>query len=479
MIEGHKVVTSHEMARIEKRSFDAGASEEIFMEKAGRGIADCVERKALEWGTKKQVTLLIGKGNNGGDAFVAGAHLMGRGFQVQAYHLFQAHDSSPLCQENRRRFLDDGGEVYYPKALDEIAFFPKGLILDGLFGTGFTGQVEGFVSEVIDFANDSGIPIIAIDIPSALQIHARHTAYLGLPKVQFFEGEGFGCIGSLERIDFGLDLAFIHEAKAQAHLLNEKAVLSLLPHLKRTQHKYEAGYVLGVAGSKAMSGAAMLASMAALRMGAGIVRLFHPEGMTANFPYELLHEPWDADRFTEEARRAKSCFIGPGLGPFVQVRDVGLTLPCVIDADGLEIFKDKRIMQPHILTPHLGEMKKLLGGDEVNFEICQQYAEERGATLVLKGAPTVIFHPGTKPLIVMRGDPGMATAGSGDVLTGMLAALLAEGLGTREAAALGVYLHGRAGELAAQEHTSYGVIASDLIHFVNRAIPSSKEVVGE
>lgn len=477
-MEGYKVIRSSEMARIEKLSLNDGASSEAYMETAGEGIARVVEKKVAAWDLMKEVTLLVGRGNNGGDAFVAGAYLLDRGFEVNAYHLFELEQSSPLCQKQAKNFQDAGGDIFYPDEIDDIFFFPHGVIVDGIFGTGFYGSATGFVGEVIRLANETKIPIISIDIPSAFEVEARETIYLGLPKIEFFEKRHFDFVGQLSRVDFGLDMSYVHEAVAEAHLLNEKALE--MPSIRRTRHKYEAGYVVGLAGSKAMSGAAVLAGYAALKTGAGIVRIFHEAGMHACAPPELILSPFDETHFLKEAKRASAFLLGPGLGSDEMVRAVidQLSDPCVIDADALNCIHDVDIVAPHILTPHRGEMTRLLGCEPTR-ENCQAFVDERGATLVLKGAPTTIFHPGCLPLIVTAGDSGMATAGSGDVLSGMLAALLAQGMSLREAAALGVYLHGKAGEIAAKNSTSYSLVASDLIHAVNLAIPSLSVVFGE
>ena len=371
-----------------------------------------------------------------------------------------------------------GGDVHRGK---DRAF--KGVILDGLLGTGFQGKLEGKFVEIIEQANHSGLPILSIDIPSGVNgntgeidpiaIEAKETIFLGLPKLGFFLKKGFNSVGKLYGLDFGMDIRFIQEAKASAYLINEKALRQLLPPLKRTRHKYEAGYVIALAGSPGMPGAAMLSCLAALRTGAGIVRLFHPEGMEEELttsPYELIRTPYawgDPSKIFEEAKRASAALIGPGLGreeqmhTFVQQVVDGLKVPCVIDADGL--FHLKRFPEGAILTPHHQEMCTLLGTNVLSQELCQKFADQNKVTVVLKGAPTWIYHPDTLPLIVCAGDPGMATAGTGDVLTGMITALVAQKVKGREAAALGVYLHAIAGEIAAQRKTSYNMIASDLI----------------
>lgn len=485
-LEGYKVITAQEMARIEKLSIEEGASSEGYMLKAGEGITKCVldfiEQKKLG----KEVTLLVGKGNNGGDAFVVGTLLRKGGFSVQAYHLFQDAESSPLCQKHQQAFVDAGGLLFFPKKASEICC--KGLIIDGLFGTGFQGKLERFLLDALTHVNQSHLPILAIDIPSGvngntgaahpLAIQATETLFLGLPKKGFFLGDGYNYIGKLKPVDFGMDVSYICQAKGLAHLLNEKFLPTLLPPLTRTRHKYQAGYILAIAGSPGMAGAALLSSLAALRTGAGIIRLFHPIGMEKELiqaPYEIIRTPYkeDPEPVLLEMSRAAAILAGPGLGKnsaqgaFLKALIKKVDKPMIIDADALFHLKGmlKHLPFPCILTPHHQEMLRLLGKDQFDdpIEECQAFADENELTLVLKGAPTVVFHKETSPLIIPRGDPGMATAGTGDVLTGIIAALLAQKLPSREAAALGVYMHARAGECVAEKNTSYHLIASDLI----------------
>jgi NAD(P)H-hydrate epimerase len=234
-----------------------------------------------------------------------------------------------------------------------------------------------------------------------------------------------------------------------------------------------------------MPGAAILSGTAALRSGAGIVRLWHPAGMQtelSGFTPELIHAYYashDHDALLESFHASTANYIGPGIGRHpdtLQLLKSIFTLrekPCVIDADALTLIAENpslTVPENCVLTPHKGEMDRLLQItdkgipiDEGYFRLCQNYSDEKKATVVLKGAPTLIFHPNSTPLIGPRGDPGMATAGSGDVLTGVVTAFLAQGLHPQQAAAFGVYLHGIAGEHASRKKTSYSVIASDLI----------------
>lgn len=489
-----KVVSSKQMSRIESLAYRDGASELDFMEEAGSGVALVVHEHAEQNNLDKRIILLCGKGNNGGDAYVAGIHLLHLEYTVFAIQAFPIETSSHLCRQNYERFLSDGGRVYHYES-EEIPNFPRsGIIVDGLFGTGFRGDVSEPVSTIIHSANKSGLPIIAVDIPSGLNsetgvassntIVAIKTAFLGLPKTGFFLRDGWNHVGELYYIDFGLKEEYINAAEADLNMLSPDLIQPLMPAIIRNRHKYQAGYVIGLAGSPTMPGAALLSSLAALRGGAGIVRLLYPAGMDVNLsssPYELIKVPYEANDYgmiVDTMNLASANFIGPGLGLTDESRKMmrsvipRLLKPCVIDADALTLLSEEDIPLPAqtILTPHLGEMKRLLHLESVELNLkflmqCQSYAAGKNVTLILKGGPSFIFHASELITVNPRGDPGMATAGSGDVLTGLLAALLSQGMSTKDAAALGVYLHAVAGEEAARELTSYCVIASDIINF--------------
>lgn len=499
-LEGLKIVTAHEMARIEGMAYAQGASELTFMENAGEAVAKATENFIQTHDLEKIVTLLVGKGNNGGDAYAAGAKLIDRGFKVTALHIYSLDRSGPLCKTMNEKFRSRGGTVHHAHDERSFHFDPKGVILDGLTGTGFHGKAEEILALAIESANRSGLPILAIDIPSGLDgntgevatvaIHATETIYLGLPKSGFFLKNGWDHVGKLRYASFGLSDKYIADAKAIAYLLNEESVPELLPPIKRTRHKYQAGYVIAIAGSPGMPGAALLSSYAALRAGAGIVRLFHPSGMEGELsgaPYELIRQGWDGKKISvikEEATRAKAMLIGPGIGRTKKAEKMvenllsSIELPMVIDADALFILSHHpswKLPKNSVLTPHRGEIDFFLSHrkkkeDKSYLELCQDLADEKKTTIILKGAPNFLFSPGAPPLVISRGDPGMATAGSGDVLTGIIAAMIAQGLDARPATALAVYLHGLSGEAAAASLTSYCMTASDLIDFLPDAI---------
>ncbi len=492
MLKGLAVVTAQEMARIERLACDDGASEQRFMDNAGLSIAEITEDFAEEELLPRKVSLIAGKGNNGGDAFAAGLALLDKGFSVSAWHIYPPHACTPLCQQMRKRFEKKGGIVHALSNENAFNYRPEGIILDGLVGTGFKGKAEGILARTIERTNSANLPIIAIDIPSGLNgtsgtvdsvaIRAKKTIYLELPKIGFFIQEGWDHVGQLLRGSFGLDEKYCKGAQPSAYLLDTNTLGQLLPPIKRTRHKYDAGYVLGFAGSKNMPGAAILSSFSTLLAGAGIVRLFHPKDMNAELsaaPYEIIKEEWDGKSLTQikkESARAKAQFIGPGMGRTKMAQSAiktllkHSTLPTVLDADALFFLAHNpacTLPSQCILTPHHGEMHRLLSSFSTkSADPIQAYVNHKKATLVLKGAPTFVFHDKAIPIIIAHGDPGMATAGSGDVLTGIIAAMLAQGLEPQIAACVAVSLHGIAGEIAASHLTSYCVTASKLMDFL-------------
>ncbi len=445
------------------------------------------------------MVLLCGKGNNGGDAYVAGVFLLEKGYSVTAYQIAPIHDASPLCQKNHSRFQKKGGVAHEVNQTEEIKLPEQGLILDALFGTGFHGIVKEPYASVITLANNSRLPILAIDIPSGLNgitgvvegpaIFAKETFFLGLPKTGFFLQDGWNHTGKLRFVDFGLPHSYIEESEADLLMLSPTMMRPKLPSIVNSRHKYQAGYVVGLAGSPGMPGAALLSSSATLRAGAGIIKLLYPVGMEAELstsPYELIKVAYRKDetsKIIDLLNQASAVFIGPGLGRSGEVRKQlktvleALTVPCVLDADALTIIGEEKLPLPKqaILTPHAGEMIRLMDRcssqphSEDFLKSCQRYSQEKRVTVVLKGGPTVIFHPDESIRVNPHGDPGMATAGSGDVLTGIIAAFLAQGLSPHEAASLGVFIHGVSGEFAAEAKTSYSLIASDIIDYLPKA----------
>lgn len=498
-----KVVTPREMSRIENLAYKEGYSEDDFMNHAGSSVADIAEHYIILHGVGiYDLLLLCGKGNNGGDAYVAGKELMDKGYSVTALQIGSTLEMSPLCKKNQESFLLAGGHLIPLDELSPQLFLHYDLIIDGIFGTGFHGATASPYDRVIELANASKLPIISVDIPSGLNgetgavegnaINATVTVYLELPKLGFFLQNGWNHIGKLERGRFGLADRFVEQAAA-SFLLLETSDLSL-PPIVPDRHKYQAGSVVGLAGSTKMPGAALLSSLAALRGGAGMMRLLHPEGtevVLSASPYELIKIPYRYDAVDEILalmNKANAVFVGPGIGLTNETETLikkllsEIKVPCVVDADALTILAKSfsKIPAQTILTPHLGEMSRLLNcasPPHVNIDFlkeCKNFSQAREVTLILKGAPSFVFHPDKDTVISTYGNPGMATAGSGDVLTGLLASLLAQHMAPQKAAILGVALHGIAGQFAAEALTPYNMIASDIINNFHLAYRSLK-----
>lgn len=491
-----KVVSPNEMAQIEARSIADGASQEHYMEQAGLGIARAVKDYLQLHHRHEQVLLLCGKGNNGGDAFTAGRILLEGGIEVSALYVTPLESSSPLCQKKAQEFTEKGGRLYLFQDKPPPIFSLHGVIVDGLFGTGFTGALEGPYLALVEWANQSGYPILAIDIPSGLNgadgtvgskaIVANETLFLGLPKTGFFLEQGWEHVGKLRKVDFGLPSELFKDIKSPFTLLHLLHLAHLLPPLKRTRHKYETGFVLLVAGSANMPGAAILAAHAAMQAGAGMVKLVHPKGMEASlaqlhpeivrYAYEENEDvPWEF-----LLKRVSSVVVGPGIGrehQIVKQLDRLCSLwkgQIVLDADALFFLAQGQLKCPKgaLLTPHLGELAHLLNLatlKSVSLELLGQvthYCAEQGCTVIVKGAPTFIVEQEALMTLSLHGDSGMAKAGTGDVLSGILGALLAQGLQTAQAAQLGTFLHGFAGECAARNLTSYCLSARDIIELL-------------
>jgi ADP-dependent NAD(P)H-hydrate dehydratase / NAD(P)H-hydrate epimerase len=478
-----KVVSGKEMTRIEQLSLESKKYlSKKYMENAGKGVADFILGKFAK---SLSVLLLCGKGNNSGDAYVAGCYLLESGFKVKSYKI-SADPESSLCLLNHNRFKKQGGESLL--SLDSLDSYD--LILDGILGTGFKGNLDPVTSEVFKKVNAASAAVVAIDVPSGIDancgleksqiaIKADYTLTLGFPKTGIFLQTSPSYVGSLKCLDFGLNKKYLELACCEYILISKDNLPKVCPQDLR-QHKYSAGLVTALAGSAGMLGAARLSSKAAYRSGCGVVKLLLEEKICKKFQSypELITLAWsllEQEKIVDTLNKGKSCYIGPGLGQGLQIRTIlkntvpKITVPLVLDADGLNIFSQDRFNLPRntILTPHLGEAAKLLQQKEFvvnreNLEKIKNFARENSVYIILKGYPNFIFSPEGKSYIISAGDPGMATAGSGDVLTGVVSSLLAQGYNHLDACLLGVWLHASAGEIAAQKQGSHSLMASDI-----------------
>jgi NAD(P)H-hydrate epimerase len=426
------------------------------------------------------------------------------------------------ARANLRRLADRGMKAVEIAGPAGMATLRKelrrsALIIDAIFGTGFHGKPDPFSASVIRTVNGSGLPVLAVDIPSGVDgrtgaapgaaVRAAATVTMGLMKSGLLFHPGRALAGSVNIADIGFPPGAVNGQKIDLETADADYARSLLPHRAPDAHKGSCGTVLVLAGSAGYTGAATLASMAALRGGAGLVCLGIPESLHDIMEAKLTEvitrplpetparslSPDGLDAIEALLARADALALGPGLSTHPGTADLvagvlqRLTVPAVIDADGLNILATRPaairpLRSPAVLTPHVGEMARLLKTTNAAVKddpvaAVREAAARFKAVIVLKGAPTVTARPDGRVWINTTGNPGMATAGAGDVLTGLIAALLAQGLKAAEAAVLGVYLHGLAGDCAVGEKTEYGLIAGDLVDHLPRAFRELMEAL--
>ena len=487
-LEGQKVVLASEMARIEALAISEGdGTAEEYMEKAAHGIFEVALTYLREKNLSNEVILICGKGNNAGDAYAVGIKLL-EDFQVKAYQLFPLESSSDLCKKQAHTFKKQGGVIEEITSLDQFLLPPGALVIDGLLGTGFRGKITGLMKDVVVQLNASLNPVIAIDIPSGVcgdsgvveevAVMADITVYVGLLKVGHLYNQGFEHVGDLRGVDFGLSQKYVDQLQSFGSIVNPMIVAKNLPFRMRTVNKYSVGQVVLVAGSPGMPGAAILASKAALRSGAGMVRLCHPPEMEYELfgcPPEVVRHSYNLqnmEKIFSEFSRTKAVLIGSGLGRSEDIPKVlkkiyaEVKSPLVIDGDALFYFEGG--VQNAILTPHKGELRKLLNIDVQISDIelialTEEFAKKNNLVIVFKGAPTTVIAPPFPKVIIPYGNKGMASGGMGDALAGIITALLAQGKDLREAAILGATIHALAGDKAKETKSEYSMIASDLI----------------
>ncbi|MCA9542852.1 MAG: NAD(P)H-hydrate dehydratase, partial [Myxococcales bacterium] len=454
----------------------------------------------------RRVLVACGKGNNGGDGLVVARLLAEADCPVSVMLLARPDELSPDAQANFE-LLTDEVTVFVPEAGEWAAAFTElagtaDLVVDGILGTGITPPLRGPYIDLIRNINDAGIPCIALDIPSGVSgddgridpvaVAADMTITVGLPKRGLLLAPGRDFAGDVEVIDIGFPPELCEAHTPELHWLPRHEYLALLPSRSSVSHKYQFGALLVVAGSAAYGGAATLAGMGALRSGAGLVSLVVPRGletaMRVSLPEVLTNAvpetgsgtiaPLDDAVFAALSAGVGALAVGPGLGgdPDTDTWVCDLMAACerpvVLDADGLNAFartgRTPRFGTDQVvLTPHAGEFARLVGLTPAEvaarrFELVRRCAAEWNVVLMLKGAPSLIATPDGRVHINASGDDALARAGSGDVLTGLVGGLLAQGLTARDAALLGAYLHGLAGTAAARGLSTRSVLVREV-----------------
>jgi NAD(P)H-hydrate epimerase len=500
-------VTGEEMRRLDGLTIEGGTPGGVLMERAGSLAAE-VLRERFPHGLRRGVVVLAGKGNNGGDALVVARHLRRRRVPVS---VFLAASSSSLrgdALENLSRWkrlrgslteMGPGGILALAEATARA-----GVIVDGLFGTGLRGDVDGPSRAIIETLNAAPAPILAVDVPSGLDadrgvplgaaVQATVTVTFGFPKIGLLVHPGAGLAGEVVVADIGIDPAALASATPRGRLLTADAVAAALPPRASDSHKGTYGHVLIAAGALGKSGAASLCGRAALRAGAGLVTLASPapaltgilvatpELMTeslADESGEWVFEAGGSARLLAALEGKNAVVFGPGIGVTPATRALtrwliaSAPVPLVIDADGLNCLAGdlswlEQRRSAIVLTPHPGEMARLAAGSTAEIQgdrvgAARSLAQRHGVVVVLKGSRTVIASPSGLVAINPTGNAGMASGGMGDALAGIIGSLLAQGLEPAQAAEAAVFWHGAAADRVAARRGEAGLLASDLI----------------
>jgi len=487
------------------------------MENAGRGVADVALRELDGAARGSKAAIFAGKGNNGGDGYVAARHLHNAGIAVTVYTLCKLDEikgDAALNAASWRKMNGRVEELLSSEAVKAAAesIEKSDIVIDAIFGTGLSEEVTGVHGEAIRLINNLAKKIISIDIPSGIHattgavlgeaVKASVTATMAMPKLGLFLFPGRAHAGRVEVVDIGVPGEVLDEPSIKWNLLGPADISGILKPRKSESHKSSHGHLLILAGSPGMTGAAYMSGAAALRAGAGLVTVGVPESlhdimevkttevMTVGLPETPGRKLGIASY--EEIRRIAAnktaLVVGPGAGTSEELMKLielilqDIHIPVVIDADGLNSFAPKiaslkALKAEVVLTPHPGEMSRLLNmkiqaiqADRLG--AAEKLVELTGATVVLKGAYTVISCPNGQVYLNPTGNPGLATAGTGDILAGMLGAFLAQGYNAFEASAAAVYIHGLAGDEAKKKSGELGMIATDLLGYIPSLVNS-------
>ena len=455
------------------------------------------------------MAVFAGPGNNGGDALAVARHLSQQHYHVEVYLFNIKGKLSEECQINLNR-LKECGSIYLTEVSTEFdppKLTENHIVIDGLFGTGLNKPLNGGFAAVVKYINSSKAQVVSIDVPSGLMaedntynirqniIHASLTLSIQLPKLAFFFPENEAIIGEWHLLDINLKQSFIDAETSPYYIIEKEEIQSLVKPRKQFSHKGTFGHGLLIAGSYGMAGAAILAAKACLRSGIGLLTIHTPihnhDLLQMTVPEAIVHsdihdryfaDPVDLNKYTALA-------IGPGIR---QEEDTALAvieqlqgaqIPIVIDADAINILSShrrwlSRLPKRCILTPHLGELERLIGKCSDGYERLtkvKEFAAYLQSYIIVKGKWSTIVTPDGKCYFNPTGNPGMSTAGSGDSLTGILLALLAQGYDQEDACKLGTYIHGLAGDFAAEEWDEISMTTSDLITCLPKAWKNLKQ----
>lgn len=493
-----KIFTSKNIKRIDNYTIEHEPIASVdLMERAARVLTQAIVSK---WSPSTPITIFAGPGNNGGDALAMARMLIEKGYQVNTFLFNTKGKLSDECLINKERLeqlknhtFTEVSTQFAPPPLTE-----EHVVIDGLFGSGLNMPLSGGFAAVVKYINASPSTVVSIDMPSGLMgednslnnrstiIRANHTLSLQFPKLSFLFAENADFVGEWSLLDISLSQQGIEETSTPYSLLEKEEVRSWIKSRSRFSHKGNFGHALLIAGSRGMAGASVLAARACMRSGSGLLTVHAPacnySVLQTTIPEAIVRTDPDESNFTMPADSDdyQAVGIGPGLGSnpgtdFAVLEQINnCQSPMVIDADALNILANNKQMlssipKDSILTPHPKELERLVGKCQNSYERlskAQELAHTYKVNVILKGAYTAIITPSGKVTFNPTGNPGMATAGSGDVLTGIILALLAQNYLPEKAAKIGVFVHGMAGDLARKEYGEIGLTAGDIIEFL-------------
>ncbi|MCY2686674.1 NAD(P)H-hydrate dehydratase [Salinimicrobium sp. TH3] len=496
-----KILTAKQIKKADKLTIEKqGISSTELMERAASLVFEEIHRR-LE-GAPIPVKIFCGIGNNGGDGLVVGRQLIEAGYDVTIYIVNYSDQRSQDFLLNYDRVKNHSKE--WPILLKSEEDFPEikygDFVVDAIFGVGLNRPLPDWVASLVRHINGSGAFVLAIDMPSGLMadaavedeesiIRASYTITFQVPKMAFYMPSTAPFVGDLQILDIGLDTDFLQNAPAAAQLISKPEAKALYTPRKRFSHKGTYGHALIIGGSYGKIGSVCLSATAAMRAGAGLVTIFAPkcgyEILQTSLPEAMVLTDSHSEILTNLKFDLEPDVIGFGIGVGTNEETVkafeqllkNYRKPMVIDADGLNILSKNNNLLDHLpegslLTPHPKELERLIGSWKDDFEKLEKvksFATKYKVVVVIKGTFTFTVAPNDF-FINTTGNPGMATAGSGDVLTGILTALIGQGYEPLRAAVLGVYLHGKSGDLAAEKLSYEGVIAGDIAKNTGAAI---------
>ena len=509
------LVTADEIQRMDRTTIESfGIPGRVLMENAGRG-ATAFFLNAVYRHHPGPVGIAAGRGNNGGDGFVMARYLHQKGIRATVFLLSQRDRIQGDAAANLK-LLDTMG-VPVVEMVDDAAFESRKSLMrrqhtwiDAILGTGLTSDVRGYFRTAIDFINRQGRPVFAVDIASGLNadtgqvcgvcIQASATATFGFAKVGHLSYPGRSLTGQLKVVEIGIPPHVAADVGCRQHLVTPRALKGKIPERSPTAHKGHTGHLLILAGSPGKTGAAAMTAATAMRAGAGLVTLGVPaslnpvlenmvtEAMTVELPEtaEMALDESAGETVMSLIADKRCLAVGPGIGTAESTgRLLGRLIeaspvPMVIDADGLNLIaSDISVLtkgkSPIVLTPHPGEMSRLSGHSTTEIQSdrvghARSFAQRHGVHLVLKGAATIIARPDGTVFVNATGNPGMAAGGMGDVLTGLIAGLITQGMAAGAAALAGVYLHGSAADRLARHKAPVGYLATEVMDAIPQAM---------